>query len=300
MYLRHIALAVLIVLIWGFNFVVIKVGLEEFPPVLLSALRMLLVAFPAVFFIRRPATAFRNVIAFGLIMFTLQFGLLFCGMHIGATAGLSSLMLQIQVFFTVVLAVIFLQERPTVWQVIGALISFSGIGLVVINLGSEISALSLALIIAAAVAWAAGNIIAKKLSKVDMISLVVWGSMIAWPPLLLLSFLMEQGRWTIETLSDLSWLGIGTVVYIAYPVTLLGFAIWGRLLSTYPAATVAPFTLLVPVVGFFSSFWVLGEQLYEWKMIAAVLIVTGLCINLVGARIARQVRIRWKDENQSA
>lgn len=290
MHPRHIALAILVVAIWGFNFVVIKVGLKEIPPILLCALRFFLSAFPAVFFIKRPAVPFRSVIAFGLVMFASQFALLFSGMYAGTTAGMASLVLQVHVFFTVALAVVFLAEQPSIWQIIGALTAFSGIGLVAAHTGCEISALGLILIVAAAASWGIGNLIAKKLGKVDMLALVVWGSLVAWPPLLLLSYLLEQDSWSLEGMAYLSWPTIGAVGYITYLSTLLGFAVWSWLLSHYPAATVAPFTLLVPVFGFTSSALALGEPLYPWKLAAAVLIIAGLCINLAGARIAMRLR----------
>jgi O-acetylserine/cysteine efflux transporter len=287
---KDIGLAILVVAIWGFNFVVIKVGLKELPPILLCALRFFLAAFPAVFFIKRPAVPFRSVMAFGLVMFASQFTLLFSGMYAGTTAGMASLVLQVHVFFTVALAVVFLAEQPSVWQIIGALTAFSGIGLVAIHTGGEISALGLILIVAAAASWGIGNLIAKKLGKIDMLALVVWGSLVAWPPLLLLSYLLEQDSWSLEGMAHLSWPTIGAVGYITYLSTLLGFAVWSWLLSHYPAATVAPFTLLVPVFGFTSSALALGEPLYPWKLAAAVLIIAGLCVNLAGARIAMRLR----------
>ncbi|MFZ2405995.1 MAG: EamA family transporter [Methylobacter sp.] len=290
MRLHHIALAIMVVAIWGFNFVVIKVGLKEIPPILLCALRFFLAAFPAVFFIKRPAAPLRMVVVFGLVMFSLQFALLFSGMHAGTTAGLASLLLQVQVFFTVLLAVVFLAEKPSVWQIVGALVSFSGIGLVAANIGGEVSAYGLILILAAAVSWGVGSLISKKIGKVDMLALVVWASFVAWPPLLVLSFFLEQGSWNVEVISHISWLTIGAIGYMVYPVTLLGFAAWSWLFSRYPAATVAPFTLLVPIFGFGTSTLVLGEPLLYWKINAAMLVVAGLCINLFGSRIAIGIR----------
>lgn len=290
MRLHHIALALLVVAIWGINFVIIKVGLQELPPLLLSTLRFLLAAFPAVFFIKRPAAPWHMVAAFGLAMFALQFALLFSGMHAGTTAGLASLVLQVHVFFTVLLAVAFLGERPSFWQVAGAAVSFSGIGLVAANLGGEISLPGLAMIVAAAAAWGLANLISKKLGKVDMLALVVWGSLFAWPPLLVLSYALERSSWSVEVITHVSWVTIGAVAYIVYPVTLLGFSAWSWLLSRYPAATVAPFTLLVPVFGFTASALVLGEPLAPWKMNAAVLVMAGLCINLFGSRFALRPR----------
>jgi O-acetylserine/cysteine efflux transporter len=288
--LHHIALAIMVVAIWGFNFVVIKVGLKELPPILLCALRFFLAAFPAIFFIKRPDAPLRMVVVFGLVMFSLQFALLFSGMHAGTTAGLASLVLQLQVFFTVLLAVIFLAERPSVWQIVGALVSFSGIGLVAANIGGEVSAYGLILIVAAAATWGVGSLISKKLGKVDMLALVVWASFVAWPPLLVLSFFLEQGSWNIGVISHISWLTIGAIGYMVYPVTLLGFGAWSWLFSRYPAATVAPFTLLVPIFGFGTSTLVLGEPLFQWKINAAILVIMGLCINLFGPRLMLRAR----------
>lgn len=299
MRLHHIVLAILIAAIWGLNFIVIKIGLNELPPVQLCAIRFFLAAFPAVFFIKLPAAPLRMIIAFGLVMFTTQFALLFSGISVGTTAGLASLLLQLQVFFTILLAIIFLSEKPSIWQIIGAIVAISGIGLVAENLGAEISIYGLALIIAAAAAWGLGNLISKKLGKIDMLALVVWGSFFAWPPLLVLSFMLEPNSWNMVVISRISWVTIGAIVYIVYPVTLLGFAAWSWLLNCYPAATVAPFTLLVPVFGFAASSLILGESFPLWKISAATLVIVGLCINLFGPSIALHMRAKLKPNNSS-
>ena len=285
MHLHHMALAVAVTVIWGFNFVMIKAGLDELPPILLCALRFFFAAFPAIFFVQRPAIAFRHVLIFGLVMFALQFTLLFFGMAAGKTAGLASLLLQVQVFFTILLAVVFLDEKPSSWQIAGAIVAFSGIGLVAANLGGDISAVGMVLIIAAATSWGAGNLVSKRLGKIDMLALVIWGSFVAWPPLLLVSFIFEQDAWNLAGFSGLTWHSAAAIGYNAYPVTLLGFAAWNWLMSHYPAATVAPFSLLVPVFGFASSAWVLDETIQPWKIGAATLIIAGLCINLLATRL---------------
>lgn len=290
MHLQHIVLAIVVAVIWGFNFVMIKAGLDELPPVLLCALRFFFTAFPAIFFVRPPAVAFRQVIAFGFVMFALQFTLLFFGMAAGATAGLASLLLQVQVFFTMLLAVLFLDEKPSGWQITGTIVSFSGIALVAANIGEDISVLGMVLIIAAAASWGVGNLMSKRLGQINMLALVAWGSFVAWPPLLLLSFVTEQSAWNLENLSGLSWISVTSVGYNAYPVTLLGFAAWHWLLRRYPATTVAPFSLLVPVFGFASSALVMDEPIYLWKIGAAALIIAGLCINLMANRFATASR----------
>lgn len=281
----HVLLALSVIAIWGINFVVIQIGLRELPPIFLTFLRFFFAAFPAVFFIKRPQIPFKMLFAYAMLMFTLDFAFLFSGMYAGVSSGIASLTLQTQVFFTAILAMIFLKEKLTSWQILGALVAFSGIGLVAINTGGDVNTLGLLLVEFAALSWAGGNLVSKKIGKVDMFSLVVWGSLVAWPPLLLLSFILEHGKLSVESILNVSWLTIGSVAYLVYPVTLFGFAIWSWLLSRHAASTVAPFTLLVPIFGFSSSALILGEGMQGWKIGAGFLIVSGLVINLYGGKL---------------
>lgn len=281
----HVLLALCVIAIWGINFVVIQIGLRELPPIFLTFLRFFFAAFPAVFFIKRPQIPFKMLFAYAMLMFTLDFAFLFSGMYAGVSSGIASLTLQTQVFFTAILAMVFLKEKLTLWQILGALVAFGGIGLVAINTGGDVNTLGLLLVEFAALSWAGGNLVSKKIGKVDMFSLVVWGSLVAWPPLLLLSFILEHGKWSIESVLNVSWLTIGSVAYLVYPVTLFGFAIWSWLLSRHAASTVAPFTLLVPIFGFSSSALILGEGMQGWKIGAGFLIASGLVINLYGGKL---------------
>jgi O-acetylserine/cysteine efflux transporter len=285
MRLPHLALALLVVLVWGFNFVVIEIGLQEIPPLLLCFARFFLTSIPAIFFVKFPSTSFKMVALYGLIMFALQFALLFMGMYAGVTPGLASLLLQTQVFFTILLAVLFLDEKLNRWQVIGALLSFSGIGLVGMNVGGSVTFSGFLLLIASAASWGTGNLISKKIGKVNMIALVVWGSLIAWPPLLAVSFFLEGSDRIFFSLKNLSWLPIGSILYITYLSTLFGFGVWSWLLHHYRLPVIAPFTLLVPIVAIVSSVLVFGEALQSWKIFAGILVIAGLCINLLGPRL---------------
>ena len=286
---KYILLALSVVAIWGINFVVIQVALKEIPPLMLTFLRFFFAAFPAVFFLKRPQnTSWKMLFYYSLTMFVLDFSLLFSGMYVGVSSGIASLSLQTQVFFTAILAVIFLKEKMSLPKIVGATVAFSGIVFVGFHTGGDVNLLGLVLVEGAALSWAMGNLFSKQIGKVDMLSLVVWGSLLSLPFLLGLSFVLEVDYWKIETFRHLSWLSIGSIAYLVYPVTLFGFAIWSFLLSRYPATTVAPFTLLVPVFGFSSSALLVGEALPSWKLIAAFLIVSGLIINLYGERFFKK------------
>jgi len=286
----HLLAAIGVVSIWGGNFVVIKLGLDELPPLLLCALRFLFAALPAVFFVKRPDVPLRSMLAYGLVMFGLQFAFLFGGMALGISAGLASLALQLQSFLTIALAAWLLGDRPSGFQVGGALLALSGIGVVAANLGGDVSAQGLAAVILAALAWACGNLMSKRLGKVNMFALVVWASLVVPLPMFGLSLLLEGPARIAGSVAGMGWSAVASIAYLVYPTTLLGFAVWNRLLNLYPVASVAPLTLLVPVFGMASSVMVLQEDLQIWKVAAFVLVILDLCVNQFGTRLYAGIR----------
>jgi O-acetylserine/cysteine efflux transporter len=285
---RHLLLALVVVMIWGVNFAVIKLGLEHVSPLALGVARFFLAAFPWVFFIRRPQVAWRMIVAYGLLIFAMQFGFLFTGMKIGMSAGLASLILQLQVFFTIGLSVLFLGERPRFWQLFGAVLAFSGVALVARHVGGDATPLGLVLLVAAAASWGGGNVVSKRISQqnkaVNALALVVWGSLVALPFLVVVAFVLERDAF-LASFTGLDLVSLGSIAYIVYLSTLFGFAAWSLLLSLYPVSTVAPFTLLVPIFGFLGSAVLLGEPLQDWKIGASALVIAGLVINLFGPRL---------------
>src|SRR6218665_225848 len=282
---HHLLAALCVILIWGFNFVVIKIGLQEIPPIFLCFLRFTLAALPAIFFLKRPDLPWRKIFQYGLVIFALQFAFLFSGMHFGISAGLASVALQAHVFVTIGLATVLLRERPSSFQLIGASVAFLGIVTIALNVGGDVTPLGLLFVLLAALSWGMGNIIVKGFKKVDVLPLVVWGSLVAAPPLLLLSLMLEGPSRIVFSLQHMGWLSVGAIAYIVYPTTLLSFAVWSWLISRYRAASVAPLTLLVPVVGMASSALVMGEQLQNWKLLSALLVMSGLCLNVFGPGI---------------
>lgn len=285
MTLTDILTALCVVTIWGVNFVVIKVGLEDLPPVLFTALRFIFAALPLVFFIKRPQAAWPLVLTYGMFQFALQFTLLFSGIKLGLPAGLASLVIQLQAFFTIGLAVLLLGERQRAVQLAGALVALCGMGLVAIHLEGQATLTGFVLVVLGGLCWAVANIATKKMGQVNALSLVVWGSLVASPPLLLASWLMEGApAWQLAA-HNFSLKSLGTVLFQAYPNTILGFGIWSMLMRRYAAATIAPFTLLVPVAGMSSAALLLGEPLEWWKVAAGALVLGGLALNQFGARL---------------
>jgi len=277
--------ALAVVTIWGFNFVVIKIGLQDVPPILLTALRFLFAALPLAFFIKRPQAAWKLIAAYGLFQFALQFALLFTGIKLGLPAGLASLVMQLQAFLTIGLAVLLLGERPQAVQLLGAMVAFSGMALVAAHIEGQASLTGFVLVLLGSLCWALANIVTKKMGKVDALSLMVWGSLVATGPLLAASWVMEGGAaWQLAA-RHWSWKTMATVLFQAYPSTILGFGVWSMLMRKYPAAAVAPYSLLVPVAGMGGAALVLGEPLQWWKLAAGALVLGGLALNQFGARL---------------
>lgn len=285
---RHILLAIGIATVLGTSFVAIHYGLEDAPPLLLTALRYVFAALPAVFFIKRPQIDLRLLIAYGLFVGVGQFGLLFLAIALGMPAGLASLVVQLQVFFTMGFALVVFGERPKAWQVIGAVIAFAGIGVIATERLEGAALLPLLLTIGAAMFWGMGNMASKKAGRVDMLGLVVWSSLVPPLPLLGLSLLVDGPVVIAESLTHFSWRGAGAVAFMAYGATVFGFSMWARLLSLYPASQVAPFALLIPVAGIGSAALLLGEGITLIEVIGCLTVLAGLLVNIFGARIVRR------------
>ncbi|WP_394844113.1 EamA family transporter [Pendulispora brunnea] len=273
---RDIALAVLVMALWGFNFVAIHIGLGHFPPLLFCALRFGLSAIPALFFVGRPQVAWRWVFAVALALGVVKFSLLFAGMAAGMPAGLSALVLQSQAFFTMIFAVLLLRERLSGRQIAGMVIAALGMALVAVRLGPDRPAHAFVLCIAAAAAWGVANITLRKAAAPDMLRFMVWVSAAATPVLVVLSLLVEGPAVDIAALQSIDITGAGALVYIAFVSTLFGFGVWGSLIRQYGASTVAPFSMLVPFFAMGSGVLFLGESLHATDVAGAIAVIFGV------------------------
>ncbi|MGF6242866.1 MULTISPECIES: EamA family transporter [Paraburkholderia] len=285
---KDLLLALVVVIAWGINFVVIKVGLHGVPPMLLGALRFGLAALPAVFFVKRPQMPWRWLLAYGATISFGQFAFLFSAMYVGMPAGLASLVLQAQAFFTLIFAGVFLHERFRAPNVVGLAIASGGLAVIGMQGGHAMTLAGFVLTLCAAGSWALGNIVTKKVGKVDLVGLVVWGSLIPPLPFLALSYAFEGPQRIVAALSGIGATSIFAVVYLAFIATLLGYSLWSRLLARYPASQVAPFSLLVPIVGLASASVFLDEHLTTPQIAGAALVMAGLAVNVFGGWLVRR------------
>lgn len=280
----HLLLAVSIAAVWGINFVVIDLGLGQFPPLLFSAFRFVLCAIPAVFFIGGPRVQWRWVFAVGILLGFFMFGFMFLAMYAGMPAGLTSLVMQSHVLFTVLFAAVLLREHPGRRKLIGTFIGAIGIAVIAVEYGTSSPFLAFGLVILAAAFWGLSNIASRKAQAPDMFRFMVWVSTIPPLPLIVLSALAEGVDRDLAALSNINLTGWGTALYVSWISTLFGFGAWGYLLRLYDASSVAPYSLLVPVFGMSSAAVALAEIPTVVEVLGSVLVIAGVAITAVAPK----------------
>ena len=283
--LSHSLIALLVTTIWGLSFVVIKLGVGTTPPLLLAALRFLFAAVPAVLFIPRPKIHWTNVVAYGFFLGVAQFGLLFAAIAFGMPASLASVVMQAQVFFTVLFAAVLMNERPGPHQIVGGVVAGLGLVLIAWPRMTGGGAGPFLMTVVAAGCWGVANIVSKRAGRVDMLGYIVWSSLVAPLPLLGLSLWLDGPDQVIAALTRMDGATLAAVAYLAYPTTIFAFGIWAYLLSRHPAATVTPFALFVPVAGILGSVLILGETVHPIEAVGGAVIVLGLAFNVLGQRL---------------
>lgn len=276
--------AATLVLIWGLNFIAIKIGLADTPPLLLGALRFIFLAFPAVLFLPRPDVPLRSLLAYGLTISFGQFAFLFSAIYAGMPAGLASLVLQVQAFISPLIASVVFAERMQLKTIAGLLIAFAGLTILVVGGqdATRVPMLGFGLTLCAATCWAVGNILGKSIGRTDPLGLVAWSGLIPIAPFLVASALLEGAPRMTEALAGMTATTFAAVAYLSYGASLIGYGIWSGLLARHPVHKIAPLSLLVPVIGIASAWIVLGEALSVWQVLGSAVIVAGLLVNMFG------------------
>lgn len=303
-------LALCVVIVWGLNFVVIKVGVDQMPPFLLAGLRFVLVAFPAIFFVKRPQVPLRWLIAYGMTISFGQFAFLFFSIKLGMPVGVASVMLQAQVFFTILFGVLLLAEKLCWYHIAGMCVAVFGMVMLAtagmqgeatqieaaqMGVSGGITVTTILFILAAALSWGLGNISNKIIMRdhpTPVMSLVVWSALVPIAPFLACSWLFDGAAVMTESLTNIRLPTVLALCYLAYIATFVGYGIWGKLLSRYETWRVTPLSLLVPVVGIFSGALILGERLSPQQILGALVIIVGLLVNVFGGRLKKGGLVR--------
>jgi O-acetylserine/cysteine efflux transporter len=296
MSLPHLLLALAVVIVWGTNFVIIKFGLGEFPPLLLASLRFFFSCVPWLFLIRRPHVPWRLLIGNGVFLGFGLFGILFIAMRADISPGIASLLVQTQAFFTIGLSMLLLGERVRVFQLVGLALSVAGLAMFFLHVDATTTLLGLLLTLLCGFSWAIANMVAKAASthvqrdqaaavaiasaapgkQLDMLGFMVWSSLFAVPPLLAASLAFEGFPRISAALTHADAVGWIAAIWQGIANTLFGYGAWNWLLARYPAATVSPLSLLVPVFGMATAAIVYAEPLPAWKLEGGALVLLGL------------------------
>jgi O-acetylserine/cysteine efflux transporter len=285
---KDFLLAILITAIWGLNFSVIKIGLTSLDPFTLAGVRFLLCAFPLVFFIKKPDIPMFYVAFYGILFGVGLWGMVNLGIYFGASAGIASLVLQTSVFFTIIMGVIFLQEKIEKIKIVGFILAVLGLVFILNLTDGSITYVGLILVVIGALSWSIANVVVKKSGVTKIFSLMIWSSLFSPIPLLLLAYLTQGQEVFSNFLTNIDGKAIFSILFQVYPTTLFGYWIWNTLINKYEISKVAPLSLLVPIFGLLGSYIIFNEEMSMGKIIACVLIIGGLLVNTFGHKLQKQ------------
>jgi O-acetylserine/cysteine efflux transporter len=196
-------------------------------------------------------------------------------------AGLSSLVIQLQVVFTIVLAIVILAERPTRLQLLGAAVAFGGLAVIAAGRAESVPLVAVLLVIVAGASWGAANICTRLARPPDPFALLVWASLAGPVPLAALSLAFEGPHDAGQAFTSLTWAAMLSLLYIVVAATLFGWGAWTWLLARHSASSVAPYALLAPVAALVSTWLVRGEQPGAAELAGGAVILAGLALAVV-------------------
>lgn len=275
---KHVVMAFFIVVLWGLNFVALKIAVLSLPPIFLAGFRFLLISIPWIFFVEKPKVSKKQFITLPITLGVLQYSLLYYGMSTGLSAGLSAVILQTQSFFTVIMSTILIKEKPRLNEILGLLIGALGVIILLINNNGDFKIESVLIILAAAISWGIANIQLKNLGNVNMVSFLIWISPFAAIVLFIISFILEYDLVLNIDFSNVEIKVFLSIFYTAYLSTVIGFTMWQYLLNKYKSVQITPYGLLVPVTGSIFGYIILSEVLEIYQIIAGIVIIIGLMV----------------------
>ncbi len=288
--LRDFALILIVVFIWGTNFVAIRWGIDEMPPMFFTSLRFFMVVLPVIFFIKPPKIEWWKTLGVGLFVCTVQFGILFLAIELGLRAGLASLLMQAQVLFTIILSFLIFKERLSYIQFVGILLAFIGFGFFYkLRAEGGLPILPLLLALLAAFSWSCGNMIYKIAGDANRFHLTIYASLVPILPMLFLSFYIEDVQ-LVSMLKSITMKGWLSLAYNSYLSTIVAYTLWASLLGRFPAGVITPFALLIPIFGMLAAWALLGETITGSEAIASLLIGVGILISVMHSTINRQLQ----------
>ncbi|MGE8399332.1 MAG: EamA family transporter [Burkholderiales bacterium] len=294
---RDLVAGVLVTVLWGCNFSVIELGLRSLDPYLLTLLRFVFCAMPLVFFVKRPAGISYGVLAlYGVTFGAGLWWVVNFAMYQGLSPGMSSVFLQFSAFFTILLSSLLLGERVSGIHLCGMASAACGL-IMILALGGESSTVTgVLLVLIAALAWSLCNLVVKLKRPADMVAFIIWSSLFSVPAIFVLTVAANGWASFAVLAGGIAWEALFSVLFQSYITTILGYLVWNNLMKKYPAAQVAPLSLLVPISGLVASYLFLGEQMSIAKAIAIGFVLLGILIFVNAHNLQRIMRGRGLTE----
>ncbi|MGH1540226.1 MAG: EamA family transporter [Arenicella sp.] len=279
---KDFLLGIAVTFVWGINFSVIKLGLSSLDPFTLAGLRFSLCALPLVFIIPKPDVSMSYIVSYGLFFGVGLWGLTSLGIYWGISAGVASLVLQTSVFLTILMGYLFLHETIDTIKMTGFIFALAGLVCIIQLTDGSVTFYGMVLVLVAALCWSVANIIVKKSGTTRIFSFIIWSSLFSPIPLFFLAYATQGSIVFINFFENLDKTAIFSILFQVYPTTLLGYWVWNSLLKKYPTTSVAPLSLLVPIFGLLGSHIIFNEVIGTGKILACLLIISGLLVSLFG------------------
>ncbi len=269
----HLFLAVAVMLVWGCSFVVAKIAIAEIPPMLFMASRYAITALILLPFMWRERSRLGSVFGISVTLGFLHFAFGFTGL-LGVDASVAVMLMQTQVPFAALLAVLVFKERIGWRRGIGMAVAFIGVFLLAGEPRTASAPFSVALILIAAFLWGLSSIQVKRLGVMDTFALNGWIAAFAAPQMLAASLYFESDHGA--TLANAGAASLFGLAYLIFAVTIFGYGVWYHFLQRYPVNQALPLTLLTPVFGLLAGFLFLDESAGWERLLGAGIIIAGV------------------------
>ena len=284
---KHVVMAFIIVVLWGLNFVTLKIVVLSLPPIFLAGLRFFLISFPWIFFVPKPKVSNKQFFSLPITLGVLQYSLLYYGMSTGLSAGLSAVILQPQSFFTVIMSAFLIKEKPSLNEIIGLIIGMLGVIILLTYNDGDFKLEAILIILTAAISWGVANIQLKNLGKINMVSFLFWISPLAAILLFIISFILEYDLLLKIDFRNIEIKVFLSIFYTAYISTVIGFTMWQYLLNKYKSIQITPYGLLGPETGSIFGYIILNEVLEIYQIISGIIIIIGLMVISLRGMLSR-------------
>ena len=275
---KQILLALIVPITWGLGFTLAKVGMEQFPPLLIMSIRFGIAGLVLVWFTKPPWGHMREIFLVALIGSTIQYGLTYNGLK-GIDASTAAILVQLEGPILALMGAILLKEKLGLMRILGMVLAFIGVFIIAGEPRLEGHMNSVILLIAGSAVWAVAQIMISKLKDLSGITILAWVAIMATPQMLLGSFIIEDGQWqAISTASLIDW---SIIFYLALIMTVVGYSVWYHLLSRVDVSKVSPFLMLLPITSIIAGMILLDEKLTLPMIIGGLLIMTGVASTLI-------------------